>query len=70
VVSLQDALARAREVSELQRRADDARSEMIKHLQAAISSGERADTFRRQALLELEESVSAMSGPGHPGEVD
>lgn len=69
VVSLQEALARAHAVAELQRDADTERAAVIDHLLAASAAGERADALRRQALGDLEEALAGFARPGHPGSI-
>ncbi len=69
VVTVRDALARARTVAELQREADVERASIVEHLLAAVSAGERADALRRNAIAEMEDAITASSQAGHPGDL-
>jgi hypothetical protein len=69
VVSLEEALARAHLVAELQRDADTERAAVIGHLLEAAAANERAEGLRRRAITELEEAVAAFSRPGHAAEI-
>jgi excisionase family DNA binding protein len=69
VVTLEDALARARTVADLQRQADAERATVVEHLMAALSAAERADQLRRTVAAELDDAASALRYPGHPGEL-
>jgi excisionase family DNA binding protein len=64
VVSLEEALARAHAVAELQRDADAERAAVVEHLLAAGAANERADALRRKALTELEEALAGFARPG------
>ena len=68
-VTLQNALARMRAASELQREADRERASVVQHLQAALGASERADELRLRAISELEGAVSNATLPGHAGEL-
>jgi excisionase family DNA binding protein len=67
VAVLEDSLARLREASELQRRADAERARVIDGLLSALGAAERADALRRQAVEVLEDGVAASLMPRHPG---
>ena len=69
VINLQEALARAEAVMELQRQVQDERAVAFNHLLAAAASAERVDALQRQALAEMQEALSAFGRPGHPGEM-
>jgi excisionase family DNA binding protein len=67
IMTLQDALARARTVADLQRQADTARAQIVEHLLAALAASEQADRLRRSAIAEIEEALAAASQAGHLG---
>jgi hypothetical protein len=67
VSNLREALARSREVAELQRGADAERSRVIEYLNAALVASERADALRRRVAEALDDALAAALGPGHPG---
>jgi excisionase family DNA binding protein len=67
VIQLQDAVARLREASDLQRQADVQRAWVVDGLLVALGAAERGDALRRQAVDELEEAVAGAAMPGHPG---
>lgn len=69
VSTLRDALARTRDVAELQRLADTERASVIEHLTGAAAASERADAHRRRAMTELEEALAGAIGPRHPGDL-
>jgi hypothetical protein len=69
VVTLRDALARTRNVADLQKQADDARAQVVEHLIAAVSASERADALRRDAVAEMEDAVAAVAQAGHLGDL-
>jgi excisionase family DNA binding protein len=69
MVVLEDSLARAHEVAELQAEADAQRSHVIRLLTEALQAADRADELRRLALAQLEESVAGAVQPGHAGEL-
>jgi excisionase family DNA binding protein len=66
VVVLEDALARMREVAELQRRAEEERSQVLEHLTAALGSAERSEQLRRKSVEILEDGLAGSVMPGHP----
>jgi excisionase family DNA binding protein len=63
----EESLARLREASELQRRADAERARVVDGLLGALGAAERADALRRQAVEALEDGVAASLMPRHPG---
>lgn len=65
VVSLEEALVRARIVAELQRDADAERAAVVGGLLEAAAASERADALRRRALREQEEGLAAQTRPGN-----
>lgn len=67
VAVLEESLARLREASELQRRADAERARVVDALLSALGASERADALRRQAVEALEDGVAASLMPRHPG---
>ena len=67
VIQLQDAVARMREATDLQRQADGQRAEVVDHLLAALRAAERGDELLRHAVAELEEAVAGSAVPGHLG---
>jgi len=69
IVSLEEALARAQLVAELQRDADAERAAVVGQLLEAIGASERADALRRRAVTELEEALAAFLRPGHAAEI-
>jgi excisionase family DNA binding protein len=69
MVSLEEALARAHLVAELQRDADAERAAVVGRLLEAMAASERAEALRRRAVTELEEALAAFSGPGHAAEI-
>jgi hypothetical protein len=69
VITLREALARTRDVAELQRDADAERATVIEHLTAAAAASERADALRRRAVHELEGALATALGPGHAGDL-
>jgi len=69
VVALEEALARVRNVAELQRQADKHRSEMVNYLLIATAANEKADQSRQLAISELEEALAGFTQPGHLGDI-
>jgi excisionase family DNA binding protein len=69
VVNVEEALARAHAVAELQRDADAERAAVVEHLLAAAAAAEKADSFRRRALSEMEEALAGFTRPGHAGQM-
>lgn len=69
IIDLEEALARSRSSAELQRGADESRSEVIQHLLAAVAGAERTDELRRRAFTELNEALQGFSLPGHAGDL-
>ena len=69
VVDLQDALARAHEVADLQEQAAAERAATTRHLLNALSAAERADDLRRRALAVSQDALAAVVRPGHPGDL-
>lgn len=69
IVSLEEALARAHLVAELQRDADAERTAVVGQLLEAMAASERAEALRRRAIAELEETLAAFSRPGHAAEI-
>lgn len=70
VAWLEDALARLREASNLQRQADTQRAEVIDRLLSAMAAAERADELRRDAHAELEDAIASAAMPGNVGRLD
>jgi excisionase family DNA binding protein len=69
IVNLEEALARAHHVAELQRDADAERAAVVGRLLEAMAASERAEALRRRAVTELEEALAAFSRPGHAAEI-
>lgn len=69
LTSMRDALAKMRDVSEIQRQAESERATAMKHLLAAVDSSERADELRRTAVAEMEDALTASTQPGHAGDL-
>ena len=69
IVNLEEALARAHLVAELQRDADTERAAVVSRLLEAMAASERAEALRRRAVTELEEALAAFSRPGHAAEI-
>ena len=68
VVTLEEALARMRAASELQRQAADARADVVSHLLAATAANEKAERLYRRGLEELEEALAGATRAGHLGQ--
>jgi excisionase family DNA binding protein len=68
-VELQEAVLRLRTAADLQRQADAARATEIERLLEALRAAELADELRRRATAELEQALTGIAPPGHPGEI-
>lgn len=66
VATLEDALARVRESAELQRAAEQERSQLVEQLVDALGRAERTDALRRRALELLEDGVAGTAVPSLP----
>ncbi len=66
VTVLEDAVARLRDLAELQRRAEDERAQVVERLTAALASAERSDELRRKSVELLEDGLVGALMPGRP----
>lgn len=66
LVSVNESLARIEAATERQLLADAERAALVEHLLGAVSSAERADKLRREALDHLQEALADARRAGHP----
>ncbi len=66
VVALEDVVARLRDVAELQRQAEDERSQVVGQLTAALAAAERSEQLRRKSVELLEDGLVGSLVPGRP----
>lgn len=69
VGSPSDALLQYRALADAQRRADQARAEVVDHLLQAMSASERADGFRRDALAVAETLLGQFLTPDNAASI-
>jgi excisionase family DNA binding protein len=65
IVTLEESVARSHAAADLQRQADEARSEEIEHLRDALGAAERAHALSRLAYAEIEEAVAGFTRAGY-----
>jgi excisionase family DNA binding protein len=66
VVALEDVVARLRDVADLQRQAEDERSQVVAQLTTAVAAAERSEQLRRKSVELLEDGLVGSLVPGRP----